>query len=70
MKILCLHGFGSSGKILERQLAGVIEATDPSYDFVFIDGPVSAPRGPGESSKGSKSHFPTFSNALTRMVVP
>ncbi|KAA6415669.1 MAG: hypothetical protein FRX48_00387 [Lasallia pustulata] len=49
MKILCLHGFGSSGKILEGQLAGLIRATDPTYDFVFVDGPVSAPRGPGVS---------------------
>lgn len=48
MKILCLHGFGSSGKILEDQADKLIKALDPTYEFVFVDGPEDANRGPGE----------------------
>lgn len=50
MKILALHGMGSSGKILESQLSAFIKGADPSYEFVFIDGPILSPRGPGKLS--------------------
>lgn len=49
MKILCLHGVGSSGAICERQFAPFIKAADPSYDFVFVDGPVESIKGPGRA---------------------
>jgi len=48
MRILCLHGVGSSGKILESQLQPFMQAVDPSYEFVFVDGPFLCERGPGE----------------------
>ncbi|KAL2140166.1 hypothetical protein VTI28DRAFT_4182 [Corynascus sepedonium] len=47
MRILCLHGVGSSGKILESQLHSFTLAVDHSYEFVFVDGPFSCERGPG-----------------------
>ncbi|VUC29983.1 unnamed protein product [Clonostachys rosea] len=39
MRILCLHGVGSNGSICESQLQPFIRASDPSYEFVFVDGP-------------------------------
>ncbi|CAH0023140.1 unnamed protein product [Clonostachys rhizophaga] len=46
MKILCLHGVGSNGSICESQLQPFIRASDPSYEFVFVDGPEPCERGP------------------------
>ncbi|KAI5867873.1 DUF341 domain protein [Durotheca rogersii] len=47
MRLLCLHGVGSSGSICEKQFAAFVKAADPSYEFVFVDGPVESARGPG-----------------------
>ncbi|KAI0386914.1 DUF341 domain protein [Hypomontagnella monticulosa] len=47
MKILCLHGVGSSGSICESQFGPFVKAADPSYEFVFVDGPIESARGPG-----------------------
>lgn len=47
MKILCLHGVGSSGAILEAQMANLQRELDPSYELVFVDGPFECERGPG-----------------------
>ncbi|KAK1977275.1 DUF341 domain protein [Colletotrichum cereale] len=47
MRILCLHGVGSSGAICESQFGPFLRAADPSYEFVFVDGPEPSIRGPG-----------------------
>lgn len=47
MKILCLHGVGSSGAILERQMANLRRSLDPSFELTFVDGPFECERGPG-----------------------
>ncbi|KAL9014611.1 MAG: hypothetical protein Q9173_000740 [Seirophora scorigena] len=47
MKVLCLHGVGSSGAILETQMANFRRELDPSYELVFVDGPFECERGPG-----------------------
>ncbi len=47
MRILCLHGVGSSGAILEKQMANLRRQLDPSFDLVFVDGPFESERGPG-----------------------
>lgn len=47
MRILCLHGVGTSGAILERQMANLKRELDPSYELVFVDGPFESERGPG-----------------------
>ncbi|KAI3391680.1 hypothetical protein diail_6959 [Diaporthe ilicicola] len=47
MKILCLHGVGSSGDILEQQMANLRRELDPSFELVFVDGPFECERGPG-----------------------
>ncbi|KAH0427987.1 DUF341 domain-containing protein [Colletotrichum camelliae] len=49
MRILALHGVGSSAKILESQLVGLMKSVDASYEFVLVDGPVPSHRGPGMS---------------------
>lgn len=48
MRILALHGVGSSAKILESQLVGLMRSVDASYEFVLVDGPVPSHRGPGK----------------------
>ncbi|KAI0204324.1 DUF341 domain-containing protein [Astrocystis sublimbata] len=66
MKILCLHGLGSSGFILEKQLSNLRRELDPSFDLVFVDGPFETERGPGVSKYESGpffSHTQDFSPA-------
>ncbi|EOA84354.1 uncharacterized protein SETTUDRAFT_55643, partial [Exserohilum turcica Et28A] len=50
MRVLCLHGVGSSATILETQLRPFLQAVDSSYEFIFADGPIPSPRGPGVSA--------------------
>ncbi|KAF2129724.1 DUF341 domain protein [Dothidotthia symphoricarpi CBS 119687] len=50
MRLLCLHGVGSSANILENQLRSFLQAVDPAYEFIFVDGPFASPRGPGVSA--------------------
>ncbi|KAF2839931.1 DUF341 domain protein [Patellaria atrata CBS 101060] len=47
MRLLCLHGVGSSARICESQFRPFLKAVDPSYEFIFVDGPVLSRRGPG-----------------------
>ncbi|QDS78196.1 hypothetical protein FKW77_000474 [Venturia effusa] len=47
MRLLGLHGFGSSAGILKNQLSAIIRETDKSYEYVCVDGPVEAHRGLG-----------------------
>ncbi|OBT82868.1 hypothetical protein VE02_08557 [Pseudogymnoascus sp. 03VT05] len=47
MKILALHGLGSSSAMLKEQFACVIRDLGPSYSFTFLDGAISCNRGPG-----------------------
>jgi predicted esterase len=49
MKILGLHGFGSSANIMKTQMVPFIARSNPSDEFVFIDGPFKAQSGPGLS---------------------
>ena len=52
MRILCLHGYGTSPAILRHQLDAFIRAADPSYEFVFLEGENECPpaRGKGSSA--------------------
>lgn len=56
MRILCLHGVGSSGSICESQLRPFIRACDPSYEFIFVDGPAPSDRGPGKTRNSFNTH--------------
>lgn len=47
MRILCLHGGGLNADIMQRQMSGIIDALDPDYDFVFIEGDIERPAAPG-----------------------
>ncbi|EXJ93213.1 hypothetical protein A1O3_01770 [Capronia epimyces CBS 606.96] len=53
MRILCLHGYGTSGAILRSQLDAIISQADPSYEFVFLDGEYECP--PARGLRGSIS---------------
>jgi len=41
LRVLCLHGFRTSGRILKMQMRDVMK-TCPFVDFVFVDGPHEA----------------------------
>lgn len=47
MRILCLHGAGSSGAMLETQMTNLRRELDPSCELIFVDGPFECERGPG-----------------------
>lgn len=49
MRILCLHGYGTSGAILRSQLDAFIHRADASYEFVFLDGEYECQRAHGKS---------------------
>jgi hypothetical protein len=46
MRILCLHGTGLNAEIMQRQMGPIIEALDPDYDFMFIEGEIERPAAP------------------------
>jgi pimeloyl-ACP methyl ester carboxylesterase len=51
MKILALHGHGTSGAILRSQLTPLMQlATDRNYDFVFVDGDYECEKAPALST--------------------
>ncbi|KAL4877348.1 serine hydrolase-domain-containing protein [Aspergillus karnatakaensis] len=41
MKILCLHPWGASAEIFEKQMSLICSMIGESHDYVFLDGPVS-----------------------------
>lgn len=45
LRVLCLHGFTSSGARLQRQLAPVAAALEPYATFTFVDAPFPASPG-------------------------
>ena len=49
MKILALHGLGSSASMLKGQFAPFIRDLGPSYLFTFLDGAIPRGKGPGMS---------------------
>ncbi|WPH02496.1 Hypothetical protein R9X50_00536100 [Acrodontium crateriforme] len=40
MKLMCLHGYGTSGAIFQRQLSPIIEALGRNHQWIFVDGEV------------------------------
>jgi predicted esterase len=44
MKILCLHGYGTSGDIFAEQLSSLIATLGEHHTFVFPDGEVPVTR--------------------------
>lgn len=45
MRVLCLHGQGSSATIFESQLSRLIAALPPHYTFDFVDAPIECGAG-------------------------
>jgi hypothetical protein len=58
MRILCLHGYGTSGAIMRNQLDAFIRHADASYEFVFLDGEYGCPKAQGMDTRSHPSHFP------------
>jgi hypothetical protein len=56
MRILCLHGYRTSGIILNRQMASL--QCHVSADFVFINAPFPAT---GEPDEGIQTYYPNMS---------
>lgn len=52
VKILCLHGYGTSARIMESQLQTIRSMADPEWEFVFVDGEVGCKKAPGTTSRG------------------
>ncbi|KAI1756767.1 serine hydrolase FSH [Xylaria castorea] len=75
MKILALHGLGSSASMLKEQIAPFIRDLGPSYQFTFLDGAVTCRRGPGVPHWASGPFYsyatgfspPEVRDALTRL---
>ena len=51
MRVLCLHGHGTSSDIFETQMSAIRELLDESTEYIYIDGPVESDR-----VRGSFSH--------------
>ncbi|KAL9623829.1 MAG: hypothetical protein Q9160_001820 [Pyrenula sp. 1 TL-2023] len=45
--ILCLHGAGTSARIFRFQLRNLTTALRSHFNFLFLDGPIPSPPGPG-----------------------
>lgn len=41
MKFLCLHGYGTSGAIFEKQITAIRYALGDEHEWVFLDGEVA-----------------------------
>ncbi|KAJ5720184.1 serine hydrolase FSH [Penicillium malachiteum] len=55
MKILCLHGYGTSPDILRYQLSGVLKMADPTWEFHFLAGDI-----PCEPALGANNFPPPY----------
>lgn len=40
MKLLCLHGYGTSATIFQQQLASISDTLGKDNDYVFLDGEI------------------------------
>ncbi|KAK4235797.1 serine hydrolase-domain-containing protein [Achaetomium macrosporum] len=47
MKILCIHQWGTSGVVFEKQLSSVTGLLSPTYEYVYINGPYTCARARG-----------------------
>jgi hypothetical protein len=47
MKILCLHGYGTSSIIFKKQLEAFCEELGRTYEYSFVSGEIAAEAAPG-----------------------
>jgi hypothetical protein len=43
LRVLCLHGMGTSAAILQRQLRPLVDATLDDVEYAFLDGQEECP---------------------------
>ncbi|KAL3455064.1 hypothetical protein BJX64DRAFT_282336 [Aspergillus heterothallicus] len=68
MKILCLHPWGASAEIFEKQMSLICAMIGESHDYVFLDGPVSC--GPAkEIPPNLPGPFYNWYNGLSSLQV-
>jgi hypothetical protein len=48
MRILCLHGYGTSPDVMKYQMSPLIKQCDPSWEFYYLPGNLECPLDPGE----------------------
>jgi pimeloyl-ACP methyl ester carboxylesterase len=65
MKILCLHGYGTSSEVFRKQLEGFCEALSETYEYVFVDGEVECEGAPGEHAS---IQFTLTSQLITKLT--
>lgn len=44
MRFLCLHGYGTSSEIFEKQFASIASGLGDHHDYIYLDGEVSVTR--------------------------
>lgn len=65
MRILCLHGYSTSGAILKYQLDAFIQRADASHEFVFLDGEYECPKAQGKSQDFQPSDESSYETEMT-----
>ncbi|CAK7220899.1 hypothetical protein SBRCBS47491_004344 [Sporothrix bragantina] len=71
MRVLCLHGKGTSGDIFRSQTAALRAKLDRSFEFDFVDGPFESTSAPGvdklfDGGSGAYAWWPTESPQAIR----
>jgi hypothetical protein len=75
VRILCLHGFGTSSQIFESQLLPLRMSLPDLYELIFADGEVECERARGRTSYSARwcctntyyERMATPSGSLTEM---
>ncbi|KAL1845791.1 hypothetical protein Daus18300_014449 [Diaporthe australafricana] len=68
MRILCLHGHGTSSAIFETQLTKVREELGASFEYIYLDGPVESERVRGMSQMVPGPFFGWFPGYTTAHI--
>jgi len=50
MRVLCLAGYGSSGRVFEKQTVFLRKLLPESVEYVFTEGEIECPRHPCTST--------------------
>lgn len=51
MRILCLHGYGTSAAIFESQLSAFTDAADANWEFVYLEGEHECQKAQGSQQR-------------------
>ncbi|KAH8912858.1 hypothetical protein BR93DRAFT_933788 [Coniochaeta sp. PMI_546] len=68
MKLLCLHGQGTSGAIFKSQTAAFRSKLGPDYTFDFVDAPFPGPPAPGIKVMYDSGTYTWWPQATTSLI--